>query len=156
MLLTGQVFIPHHTPMKQYPNGMFCWPGCSPCRHFTGCTKKKQQTNWEWKEETDKHGFRTAKLRRWSLALLSILVCIYVHGQHENSASPIQLPTHLAIVFTSVLTPCSRVSLPTSEMSDPPFRTDCFRFSLTTSLHFSLPVSQVFMSRALCVVFMPK
>ena len=37
-------------------------------------------------KDTVKHGFRTSKLRTWSLALLSILVCIYVHGHYENSA----------------------------------------------------------------------
>ena len=56
-----------------------------PCGHFTGCTKISLRNNKQgWKEETDKHGFRTANTGKGS-GHISILVCIYVHGHHKNS-----------------------------------------------------------------------
>ena len=46
-----------------------------PSGHFTGCTKIKIKKGGR-KEETSKHGFRTAERRKVKLALLKIL-CMF-------------------------------------------------------------------------------
>ena len=102
--------------MKSHANGGFCWPSRSssgvdsvvnshtqPCGHFIGCTKKpeNQTTNRRWKEEIDKHGFRTAKLRKVKSGTFKHSVCI----SRELCENPTQLPemlTHLAIVFIAL------------------------------------------------------
>ena len=69
------------------PHAGFCWFGRSssgvdpvvsshirPCWHSTGCLRKKhtnQTTKRGQKEETEKHGFKTANAGRWSWHSLS-------------------------------------------------------------------------------------
>ena len=96
---------------------------------FTDCTKSNNKQKAE--EKIDEHGFRTSKLRRWSLALLSILVRICVHGHCENSAKVLHSYQKCWFAWPlssllCVLTQRSRVSPLTSEMSDPPLRTAYF------------------------------
>ena len=86
--------------MKQYPNSGFCWfavclvvwtplfpltPGCVGISQVVQKNKnKKQTTNRGWKEEIDKHRFRTAKLRKVKLALSSIRCLFMAIVRTEN------------------------------------------------------------------------
>ena len=128
-----------------------CWPGRSSsvvdpvvsshtrqCGHFTVCTKKQKKqnktninqiTNRGWKEETNKHGPRTVKLRKWSLALLCFLVCIS-YGQRENSAKVIHCYQKCWLIWLSSSLLC--VLTPYSGLTTSLLRTDHFGVSHLT------------------------
>ena len=154
----------HGTSMKSYPNGVFYWPGRSStgvdlvvyshtrlCGHFTlwafhPLPPQKKKTETETtdrgrKEETDQHIFRAAKLKKWNLALFSIL-CLFVmanartlrksHTATKNADSSGHRD-HCSV---------SRLHAPESHswLNDPLPRTDCFGVSLLTSAMSESPL----------------